>query len=145
MINIISQIYIEQTKHPTTVKNINNYICNYACSKFSNIRNECFLASPRIRRIDIQMLCDQIPPTVDIKFLSCARSPNLHSPFGKMRTDLWWQEVLHIELGLKSLVYVLYEQVVDSDCICTRVEADIRRVRHKQDIRTHASHISKNS
>ena len=48
------------------------------------------------------------PTTVDIKFLSCARSPNLHSPFGKMSTDLWWQEVLHIELGLKILVYVLY-------------------------------------
>ena len=34
MTRIISQIYIEQTKHPTTVKNIYNYICNYACSKF---------------------------------------------------------------------------------------------------------------
>ena len=30
----------------------------------------------------------QIPPTVDIKFLLCARSPSLLSPFGKMSNDL---------------------------------------------------------
>ena len=47
------------------------------------------------------------PPTVDIKFLSCARSPSLHSPFGKMSVDFWWQGVLHIERGLKILVHVL--------------------------------------
>ena len=67
------------------------------------------------------------PTTVDITFLSCARSPNLLSSFGKMSTDFWWQGVLHIELALKILVYVL----------CTRVEGDNRRARHKQYTRTH--------
>ena len=59
----------------------------------------------RIHRIDIERLWVHIPPTVDIKFLSCARSPSLLSPFGKMSTDFWWQGVLHVELGLKILVY----------------------------------------
>ena len=53
--------------------------------------NECFLASQRIRHIDIQRLWVQIPPTVDIKFLWCARSPSLLSPFDKMSTDYWRQ------------------------------------------------------
>ena len=69
--------------------------------------NECFLALSRIRGIDNLRLWVQIPPTVDIKFLSCARSSNLHGPFGKMSTDFWWQGVFHIELSLKILVYVL--------------------------------------
>ena len=30
MTRIISQIYIVQTRDPTTMKNIYNYICNYA-------------------------------------------------------------------------------------------------------------------
>ena len=42
MTSIISEIYIVQTKHPTTVTNIYTYICNYACSKFSNIRMSVF-------------------------------------------------------------------------------------------------------
>ena len=39
--------------------------------------------------------------------------------------------VLHMELSLKILIYVLYSLVVDSDCTCARVEANIRRARHK--------------
>ena len=62
--------------------------------------SECFLASLRIRLIGIERLWVQIPLTVDIKFLSCARSPSLLSPFGKISTDFWWRGVLHMELGL---------------------------------------------
>ena len=87
------------------------------------------------------MLWVRIPPAVDIKFLSCARSSNLHSPFGKISTDFWWQGVLHIDLGLKILVYVLCWLVIDSDCICARFEADIRRARHKQYTHTHRHRI----
>ena len=76
-------------------------------------------------------------PRVDIKFLSCARSPSLLSPFGKMSTDFWWQGVIHMELGLKILVYVLCKLVDDSDCTCPRVEADIRRATSKQYTHAH--------
>ena len=53
MSRTILQIYIEQTMHPTTVQNIYNYISNYVYSKIFKYTNECFRASPRIRRIDI--------------------------------------------------------------------------------------------
>ena len=107
MSRIISEVYIEQTKHSTTVKNIENYIYNYACSKFYNIRMSVFWPRREYAVLISRMLWVQIPPTVDIKFLSCTRPPNLHSPFGKMSTDCWWQGVLHIELGHKILDYVL--------------------------------------
>ena len=107
MTRTILQIYIEQTKHSTTVKTyIITYVIMYVVSL--KIYDWVFcLASLRIRHIGILMLWVQIPPKIDIKFLSCARSPSLISPCGKMSTAFWWQGVLHVELGLKILVYVL--------------------------------------
>ena len=48
MTRIISQIYIEETKHPNTMK---IYIIIYVIMHIEHFKhtNECFLASPRIR------------------------------------------------------------------------------------------------
>ena len=134
MTRIISQIYIEQTNHPTTVK---IYIIIYVIMYVVRFKIYEWVFSGLVENSSYwyQNVVGSNPTTVDIKFLSCARSPNLISPFGKMSTDVWWQGVLHIELALKILVYV----------VCTRVEADNRRARHKQCTRTHTTHISKNS
>ena len=90
------------------------------------------------------MLWVQIPRTVDIKFLSCARSPNLHSPFGKMSTDFWWQGVLHIDLGLK------YWYMSFADWLLTVIAfahgmKPISDVLDTNTTHRQASHISRNS
>lgn len=49
--------------------------------------------------------------------LSCACSPGLLGPFGKMRTGFWWPGILQIELGLKMQIYCWLTVV--SDCTGT--------------------------
>ena len=134
MTRIILPIYIEQTKHPTTVE---IYIIIYVSMYVVRFKIYEWVFSGLVENSSYWYLdvVGSNPTTVDITFLSCARSPNLLSPFGKMSTEFWWQRVLHIELGFKILVFVL----------CTRVEADNRRARHKQYTRTHTMPISKNS
>ena len=82
--------------------------------------------------MSIKRLCGRIPPTAEIKFPSCARSPDLLIPFGKKKDWLSVGRVLHIELELKIRVYVLCWLAVVSDCIGTLVKNDTRPARHKQ-------------
>ena len=106
MTRIFLQIYIEQTKHPTTVK---IYIIIYVIMYVVRFEIYEWVFSGLVENSSYWYLdvVGSNPTMVDIKFLSCARSPNLLSPFDKMSTDFWWQGVLHIELGLKILVYIL--------------------------------------
>ena len=48
------------------------------------------LDSSVVTRWTVERLYVQMPPTTEIKFLSCARSPGLLSQFGKMSTDFRW-------------------------------------------------------
>ena len=85
MTRINFQIYIEQTKHSTTVK---IYIIIYVIMYLVRFKiYECVFWPRREFVVQISRCFGFKSYHVDIKFLSCACSPNLLSPFGKMSTD----------------------------------------------------------
>ena len=102
------------------------------------------MASPRIRRI-VYLDWVQIPPTVDIKFLSCARSLNLLSPFGKMSSDFDGRDFFTLSWVLKYWSMSFADWLMRVIALALGYEADIRRARYKQYTHAQASHISRNS
>ena len=96
MTRIILQIYIEHTMHPTTVK---IYVIMYVV-KFK-IYEWVFSGLVKNSSYWYLDVVGSNPNTVDIKFLSPARSPNLHSPFGKMSSDFSGREFTALSSVLK--------------------------------------------
>ena len=111
---IISKIYIVQTKHPTTMK---IYIILYVIMHSISFKTCEWMFSGLAENSSCWYLevVGLNPATVDFCRALALRVYSAHSV--KWVPTCWL--------------------VVDSDCTCARVEADIRRARHKQYTHAH--------
>ena len=130
MTGIILQIYIEQTKHPTTVK---TYIIIYVIMYVVRFKIYEWLFSGLAENSPYWYLdWVQIRSTVDIKFLQCARSPSLLIPFGKMSIDFDGRKFSMWSSVLKYWSMSFADWLLRVIALALGFEADIRRAWHKQ-------------